>query len=553
VVVVTILIGLHVCEAFLSPRVVLLPSLQHYHRPKRFVVIYEQQQQEQQLRSPKPPSIPPPASDDFLEQTLKEQEDLATTVQVLKQKVVDLATELAEKQNALENLLQSGISIVEQEEEAAERERLEREVEILQGQLPVIQNLYKTERVRAAELEEKIQDLDYMLEYQQMEFEKIQTGLKKELEEERGKLRKLQVAMKELQDNYNALEQKSQQQLTEKAKQTEEVQKLLSEKQEEFEAQRKQFEEQLEVHAEKVKAMEAELKEQYKLQSEGTVSLQAEIVREREISKVVKKSLKDAEQQHAIVESTLKAQLKSETSRADELAKRLEQEQERFESTQTTLLRKLLEESFRITALEDQLKKERLEAQTREKLLQDRYDHEIRVRRLKKEQMANRYDQIRKEMTALWQNARREGRQQAEMLTKKYEGAIGDLQSTILRLEQDVIAAVEENASLKKKLEHAMKGRKAARERRLQSESDVSQLITRQNAEIESLQADLKQVLDIVDEKEQEMTAFRSSWSALLKAGVKLTVQRVLLKPVKSVRQRVVGRVRHKEASSSSQ
>jgi hypothetical protein len=269
------------------------------------------------------------------------------------------------------------------------------------------------------------------------------------------------------------------------------------------------------------------------------VSLQAEIVLEREKCKMAKASLKELEEQFATMEADCKSRLQIETTRANDLANRLQQEQERFEVTHSRLVGQLQEESFRITALQEQLQTERLEARTKEKLLQDLYDHEIRVRRLKKEQMNNRYEQIRKEMTALWQSAIREGKQQARKLTEKYEGVIGDLQSTIVHLERDVIMATAENSSLRKKLDQITTEREAVQVQGRQSEGDFRRLISSQTAEIESLQTDLKHVLDIVDAKDHELTTFRSSWRALFAAGFKLTLQRIFTKPVSSIRRRL--------------
>jgi chromosome segregation ATPase len=538
--VVTMILGFQLActgTAFIIPRVS-FPTPSLHPRSRRFVVVFEQGQ-----RTPKPPSMPPPVpvQEEFLERTLKEQEDVAKTVMMLQQKVANLQDELANKQMALETLSAS-VHLVEQEDEAAERERLEREVEILQGQLPTIQNLWKTEQRRAAELEEKIADLDYTLEYQQMEFEKIQTELKNELEEERQKLSKIEKTMKEQQEKYQTLETESQQQLQSKLQQKEESERALLAKQVEYETHRKRLEDQLIDHVEKVKTLEKELQRQDQLQDAGTLSLQAEIVREREKAKMAKSSLQEMTAQFATIESDLRAQLKSETVRADDLATRLRQEQQRFESTQSRLQTQLQEESFRITALQEQLQTERLDARTKEKLLKDMYENEIRVRRLKKDQMHNRYEQIRTEMTALWQGAIREGKQQAKKLTEKYEGVIGELQSTIVNLERDVMATTEENSVLRNKLDQITSEREAAQNQRRQSENDFQRLISSQSVEIESLQTDLKHVLDIVDEKEHEMASFRSSWRALLKASVKLTLQRVFVKPVSSLRQRIRGR-----------
>lgn len=528
--------GSIVSHAFMIPRVVLMLPQQR----RRFVVAYEHRPM-----IPKPPSIPPPA--EFFEKTLKEQENVARTVQMLQQKVISLQEELAGKQIELENV---SSNVVEQEEESAERERLEREVEILQSQLPTIQNLYKTEQRRAEELEERIADLDYTLEYQQMEFNKIQQELQENLEKEQSKLKKIEAQMKEREGKYKSLQMDSEDEIDRELERKKQSEETLRTKQKEFDTEKKRLEDLVENQSVKIKKLEVEMEEQLKLQQTGaSVALQAEIVREREKFKTAETSLEEMEKSYVEMEQELRSKLVTATSRADNLAKHLEQEQIRFESTQLDLVERLEEESSRVAALEEELQTERLEARSKEKLLEDMYNNEVQSRRHKKEQMSNRYEKIRQEMTALWQGARREGRQQAEKLTKKYEGVIGELRNTIADLEQTVKKATEENSTLRQQLERTIDDRDSAQAQRQQTERDYQKVISGQTVEIESLQYDLNKAVSVVKEKEQEMEAFKSSWRGLFKAGVQLTAKRVLGKPLQFLRNRA-GRKRHDNKQS---
>ena len=134
-------------------------------------------------KTPQPPSTPPPLSEEFYQEALKEYGESAQTLRDLEGRCAELQAELEEKSRLLEegqkewdrerDELLDRMSEGD-EDGAAERERLQREVDLLQEQLPAVQNLLRTEQRRSAELEEKLADLDYTLEYQQMEFEKVQ-------------------------------------------------------------------------------------------------------------------------------------------------------------------------------------------------------------------------------------------------------------------------------------------------------------------------------------------------------------------------------------------
>ena len=85
--------------------------------------------------------------------------------------------------------------------------------------------------------------------------------------------------------------------------------------------------------------------------------------------------------------------------------------------------------------------------------LEHQLAEEIRIGRLKKKQMKNRYDQIRTELTELWEGAKRAARKERIALQKRYEGQLNTMRDTMAKLENDLKTAITERDELKAMLE----------------------------------------------------------------------------------------------------
>jgi len=163
---------------------------------------------------PRPPETPPPT---FRYEDLLEESDVAdANIDRLQNTLVKLKRDLAQKEaelkvgrvkfdqerNSLLNKIADFANILQDKEEVAfeesqRRQQLEREVNLLQGQLPQVQNLLRSERQRADELRERLNDVEDSLEYQQMEFQKEKNELQEVLEKEKARL-------KEIENNWEA-------------------------------------------------------------------------------------------------------------------------------------------------------------------------------------------------------------------------------------------------------------------------------------------------------------------------------------------------------------
>jgi hypothetical protein len=520
---------------------------------------------------PRPPSTPPPpelmdATSEQLyhesAQLRREEQLTAEAVVELEGRVAQLQDELSEKQAQLAQQetqhVQEKTGLLHKIQEFAtqlaardneldtnaavaasdEVDRLQREVELLQQQLPAVQNLLRTEKRRSEELQEKIADLDYTLEYQQMEFDKIQADLKLQLEAEQQKLKDMQ---KEWNDKERAYQQQSSTavaDLQEELQRMQEARLSLLENQQQFTAERERLSATLQQQQVTLTNTETTLAKERDVAAEEKLQLQAEIQQERQRLLQAETFLEEAQQLFQSMEADLKQQLEAEVVKVQELSDRLDREQAEHDQQREILVARIQDEERKVQTIQDQLQDERLEAAKDKMRLEQLLAEEIRMRKVKKSQMKNRYEEIRKEMTALWQGALRDGRKQVLDLTNKYDGKMKTLQESVNQLQAAVDTAVLEKESLRVRLTDMTQQKERAVEAKKASEVRYQAAIVGKNEEIAVLRQDLLSQQEQCTETKQEIVQLRGSVRRLLKETVGLTTQRLFVKPVQFLGER---------------
>merc|ERR1712238_10060 len=87
---------------------------------------------------------------------------------------------------------------------------------------------------------------------------------------------------------------------------------------------------------------------------------------------------------------------------------------------------------------ESQLANEQANFSKEKEMLEKKLANEIRVGRLKKREMKKRYDEIRTEMTTLWESSKRQARQEEHRLRKKYNQKLDKVKAQVEKLEEDL-------------------------------------------------------------------------------------------------------------------
>lgn len=504
--------------------------------------------------APKPPDSPPPAF--RYDELLEESDKVTAGLEDLESELIRLRRELATKEAALQqekmqaieerdairtkleeysNQIQDKDDILA--EQAEQQERLEREVSILQGQLPAVQNQLKSERKRAEELRERLLSVEDTLEFQQMEFQKEKEELQKTLDREKKRLSEIQAQWDTEKNKFMDDRLKVEQQLKQQELLVEAAEKELKKTQEAYNKERESLRSRLEDQREALEESQRALDRERKAAQEVTKEMEEEIDETKKRLEQVEKYLKEAEALYQKTESDLKDKLLNEQIKVKKLTDRLAKELKQFEEEKAELEAQIAEEQAKIRAVENQLREERLDFESEKVRMEFELKEEQRIRKLKTEQMKKRYDNIRAELTALWQGALRESREQRTKLKKKYDRRLDEVRNSNTQLQSDLKAAKENSVQLKTLLRDVTRQKEELEKEKTASEARYRLIVAQQGEEIISLRGKVTMLENELRKKEEELALYKGSYRQQLGASMQLTGTRVKETGTKVVKQ----------------
>mmetsp|Transcript_31569 Transcript_31569/g.74290 ORF Transcript_31569/g.74290 Transcript_31569/m.74290 type:complete len:234 (+) Transcript_31569:24-725(+) len=210
-------------------------------------------------------------------------------------------------------------------------------------------------------------------------------------------------------------------------------------------------------------------------------------------------------------------QIEYEEKLIKELRNQLDEEESKYKTERSTLDQEIKSITENLTNVEKQLANERVNFSKEKKMLEQKLAEEIRVGRLKKRQMKQRYDEIRQEMTDLWQSSKRQSRQEQNRLRKKYERKLDTVQKQIAKLEKDL-------TSEKKRVVEGQKQMEARHAVEIQSRDVMI-------AELEGSVSTLRKVIvdkdQIIKEKNEQIERYETSFRQLAKLGLVVTGNKI--------------------------
>jgi chromosome segregation ATPase len=510
---------------------------------------------------PRPPNYPPPLSLNGESMTLQEEYDglrdqadeSAKTVEYLELQVKELQQELKkrtaeldgssdawslEKTSLLAKIAEMTSSFTKQKEEVDDikydRERLEREVNLLQGQIEAAMNRLRTEQDGANEIRSRLADVEDALEFQQMQFEKEKSTLEATLQQERERLEEIIRDWETDKDRFVKERAKIETQLNQERKALEKAESTWSQNQRDFEKQEATLKAQLATQAAELRKRTDELtSERAEFQKDRT-ELRKQVEEEREKVISVNQILVDERTRFSAVQADLEELIRTEQAKVSALSSRLEAETARFEKEKTRLEARIEQEQARLKEVEDRLAEERIVFAETEKELQSALAEEIRVRKLKKKQMNDRFSEIRKEMTALWEGAKRDARKEKTALTARYTKELDAMKASMSSLEGELEAAKQATERAETIARDMEKVRDRAVADRDALEARYMGMVAQRNQEIATLQTNLQALKITIEEKDVLLAQYQSSYRQLLKLSLKLTGRRIA-RPFRSV------------------
>jgi chromosome segregation ATPase len=259
---------------------------------------------------------------------------------------------------------------------------------------------------------------------------------------------------------------------------------------------------------------------------EERVRLESMVESEKTKLKQLEQRWKRDQQQFKATKEDLEMKIVFEKKRVEELSTKLEQEMERFNQEKATLEDRLDEERTRLMEVQAQLAEEQLLFQEEKADLEYKLSEEIRIGLLKKRQMNNRFESIRKELTALWQGAKREARVERERLTKKYEEQLEAMALNVQSLEQDLERATKSSGDMRAQVQSV-----EASKIRLQQEYNDMELryrttLAQRNLEISDLQATVSDLRSNLQVREAILERYETSFREIAKLGWNLGKKR---------------------------
>lgn len=530
-----------------SPRSVAYPSYQ---------VLHMSDGDEIENFSPRPPNGPPIIPAD-LERELyekerrimlyeKEIEMVREQLDLKQDELVDdrnnfrveklsLMNKLGEFTNMLASRDQEFEARVASENEAkAKATGLKNEIEVLTKELAEKQKSLDLETDTVKALRTRLGETQDTLEHEQMAFDKEKAVLQTIIVDEKKNLKQL---ISQLQQNESAFETTQKEliaRVTREEEKTAKAKEEFQQAQEMLAAQEQKLRDELKEQQGKLENAQNKMGTQKENFGSERSALKKIIMEEQWKIKETNELLQDEQTRYAEAEQELQKLIKEEQAGALNLQNQLTEELQKFDSEKVGLESRIKKEQKVLADLQSQLEDERAEFSTTKDSLESRLEDEIRIGKFKKRQMNVRFEEIRKEMTALWEGAKREGRQNEQRLTAKYKTRIEEMQGRVSTLQNELEVTGKSNAELtamlnevkqqKEKIELEQKTMEVQVEEmltnRVREIADLTRSVERQGRELNTLKAE-------VCEKDAKITKYETSVRASAKLVIKATAKKL--------------------------
>jgi len=454
------------------------------------------------------------------EQLELKQDELLDEQNIFRDEKFNLMGKIAEFTNILskrDDELVAATSASEEEVDLEKQADLENKIESLLSQLTEKTDSLENEKRSNEELRKRFDDADDALEFEQMNFEKERNALQELVTEERKQVKSLQGKFEENSKSFET----TRDELLKKIQNEENMLSDTKNQWRETQDQLRQVEEKLEITLQEkskiLKENEINLDTEKTRMSFDMVKLKNQIEKDQVEMKEMKNKLE--EENKVIRESTqmLESQIEIEQNKIKDLQKLLKDEQSKYYAGKTASDEEIQNVTANLENVENQLSNERANFSKEKDMLEKKLANEIRVGKLKKKEMKNRYDEIRNEMTNLWNSSKRQARQEENRLRKKYNLKLDTVKSQVAKLEKDLIQ--EKDRLVVTKTEMESKHMKDLEVR------DAS--IVKLEGSVVNLRKLIIDKDQIIEEKNEQIKSYETSFRQLAKLGMKVTGNKV--------------------------
>jgi chromosome segregation ATPase len=490
-----------------------------------------------------------------LQQVVQEASELSVAadnrVGELNQRIQYLENEISRKQEALQsksdewsldktNLVARVAeltNILNRQESETRNQKSQRETQ-LQQELDILRkNLDETKdelelSVQASkEMQHRLLEAEDRLEYEQMQFFKEKKELNTRIEEERNKLNDLAREFQKEQTKYAAERDELIGKIDAALSKLQATETQMAREQRQAQEQKLRLEAQIQTLKSNLQVARERLEMETKQFTRERREMREEIAQQSSRLVETEDALRTLEQEFRQTKRELEAKIASERERVSKLTSQLDRETERFIKEKEELKSQLTTERSKLSEVQALLEEESKRFDKEKADLENQVKEGERIRKLKARQMNERYTEIRRELTERLEAVKREARSEENRLMKKYESRLNGVSENVKRLKEELAEAEMRYQNVTLQLEDM-----AAQRDRVIHELDVKerqylQTVSVRSMEITTLKQDVDNLNFAIQERDERISRYETSYREIIKLSYHLTKKRVAKAP----------------------
>jgi chromosome segregation ATPase len=448
----------------------------------------------------------------------------------LMSKIAEFTRLLAQRDEELATLMEAPPPTIDPQREAA----LLEEIESLKGELVAKVEALQKEQASTKELRKWFEEAQDALEFEQMNFEKERKALQQVVASERTQLKELEGKFEQSKKSFETTRQELINRISAEEQKLNDTKSKWKKTQEELQ----RVEEKLKAaYEEKTKLLQdgdRKLADDRERLRDEKTGLQEQIRSEQARVEEARRELQEERSRFAEAKIRLESLVQVEQKKVEGLQKELAKEQEKYESEKQGLDKKITEISLTLSYVEKELANERVNFSKEKKQLEQKLADEVRVGKLKKRQMKERYDQIRTEMTDLWESSKRQARQEENRLRKKYEKRIDTVNEQLAKLRNDFSASEKTQQDMKTMLDTMTQEKERITLELKAMELKYAGELKQRDAAIANLEGSVEAlrqtIVDkdrIIQQKQEQLEGYETSLRQVLKLGFIVTGNKI--------------------------
>ena len=431
-------------------------------------------------------------------------------------KISEFTKVLAQRDKELEDVLEQGQG-GPTEADIAKQEELEKTIASLESELKDKADSLEKEKRTSDGIRSEFEKAEDALEYEQMNFEKERRLLQELVTSERMQVKALQEKFEENAKSFEGTRAELLNKIQNEEQKLIDTKEKWAETQEQLQKVEKKLEFSLQEKAQLLKESQKSMDDEKASMSKEIGNFQNQIREQQASIEELQSRLKKENQESEASKNTLVSKIELEESSIKDLQEELAEEQNKYEAEKSTLSQEIKTITANLEAVESQLENEKINFSKEKNMLEKKLANEIRVGKLKKKQMKKRYDEIRREMTDLWESSKRQARQEQNRLNKKYTKKLETVRAQVAKLETDL-------ASEKNRLLVEQKSMQSRHSEELKTRDATILELEGSVATLGKLIADKDQ---IIKKKTERIELYETSFRQVAKLGFVVTKNKI--------------------------